>query len=325
MSQPAPETPLGSYRAPASLPPESVDFDWRKNLLLFSATVLTVFAAGAMMVNRPGEDFALWRGWTFAVPLLLILLFHEFGHWIAARLHGVPASLPYFIPLPPQLFIFGTMGAVIMMPGRIRSRNALLDIGAAGPLAGMVIAIPALLIGLSTSELGPQVSGGIQEGQSLLYWFLKRLVFGPIPPGYDVYLNEVAFAGWAGLFITMLNLLPWGQLDGGHIAYALFGERQNTYALWVRRLLPVLFAYNLIQFVLPVVLGNSNLGYSVAIGNSLFWLLWFFITGGLGRMSGGANHPPFEPGELSRGRKIVAAFSLLLFILLFMPTPMAAH
>lgn len=325
MSQPAPETPLGSYRSPPpSLPPESVDFDWRKNLLLFSATVLTVFAAGAMMVNRPGEDFALWRGWTFAVPLLLILLFHEFGHWIAARIHGVPASLPYFIPLPPQLFIFGTMGAVIMMPGRIRSRNALLDIGAAGPLAGMVIAIPALLIGLSTSELGPQVPGAYQEGQSLLYWLLKRIVFGPIPPGYDVYLNETAFAGWAGFLITMMNLLPWGQLDGGHIAYALFGERQNTYALWIRRLLPVLFGYNLIHFVLPIALGQSNLSYPMAIGNSLFWLLWFFITGGLGRMSGGANHPPFEPGELSQGRKIVAAFSLVLFILLFMPTPLAA-
>ena len=124
--------------ATTSLPPGSIRFDWRKNVVLFALTVLAVFWQGANWAQRPGEAWSLASGWTFAVPLLLILLFHEFGHWIAARIHGVPASLPYFIPLPP-IFLLGTMGAVIVMPERIRSRNALLDIGAAGPLAGLVV------------------------------------------------------------------------------------------------------------------------------------------------------------------------------------------
>lgn len=313
-------------RDPSSKAPR---FDWRKNVVLFAATVLTVFASGALMMQGESDEdaaFSLGSGWPFAVPLLLILLFHEFGHWIAARVHGVPASLPYFIPLPPKLTLFGTMGAVILMPERIRSRKALLDIGAAGPLAGMLIAIPTLVIGLQLSEVKPQLPGGyLQEGQSLLYWLMKRLVLGPIPEGYDVYLHPTAFAAWTGFFITMINLLPWGQLDGGHIAYALLGERHHTVARWVRNALPLLFLYNLAVFVLPVLRGISEMPLWMAVGNSLFWLLWFGITGLMGRFFGGAEHPPCEPGELSTGRKWMAVGSLILFVLLFMPTPLTSH
>lgn len=323
MSQGAPSASAGSFHSPPSLPPEAVNFDWRKNAVLFALTVFTVLLQGAL--NQPQSDggFSLLSGWTFAVPLLLILLFHEFGHWVAARLHGVPASLPYFIPLPP-LFLLGTMGAVIVMPQRIRSRNALLDIGAAGPLAGLLVAIPALVIGLQLSVVQPaSTSGYLQEGQSILYWLAKRLVLGPIPPGHDVFLHETALAGWAGLLVTMMNLLPWSQLDGGHVAYALFGERHHAMAIWIRRALLLAFAYNLVVFVGPILSGRSQMSWTLALSNSGFWLLWFGVTGFLARLSGGYRHPPFEPGELSPGRKVVAVVTLALFVLLFMPTPLA--
>src|SRR5690606_5249999 len=145
----------------------------------------------------PPDDAVWWSGWPFAVPFLLILIFHEFGHWIAAQLHRVPASLPYFLPVP--VVWFGTMGAIITMPERIRSRSALLDIGAAGPLAGMMVAIPTMIIGLRMSEVAPLGNDPyIQEGQSLLYVAVKWLVLGPIPAGWDVHLHPTAFAAWGG-------------------------------------------------------------------------------------------------------------------------------
>jgi membrane-associated protease RseP (regulator of RpoE activity) len=262
-------------------------------------------------------------GWTFAVPLLAILLAHEFGHYFAARAHRVPASLPYFLPLPIG---FGTLGAVIAMSGRIRSRNALLDIGASGPLAGMVVAVPVLVIGLMVSPVTPlPVNGYSQEGQSLLYWLLKRLVLGPIPPGHDVFLSPTALAGWVGFLITMLNLLPWGQLDGGHIAYALFGKSQDRAAWWFRTALIPLSLANLAWFALPIALGRSSMTYGIAVFNSVFWFVWWCILGILALVSGGHAHPPCEPGPLSPVRKIVAGFSLLLFVLLFMPRHMTIY
>lgn len=284
------------------------------NLVLFVATVASVMLAGhTMMVGwgfTPAETAAWWSGWPFALPFLAILVCHEFGHWFAARLHGVPASLPYFLPVPAVLF--GTMGAIITMPERIRSRAALLDIGAAGPLAGMAVAIPTMCVGLSLSEVSPVgPEGYVQEGQSLLYWAIKRVMFGVIPPGHDVHLHPTAFAAWGGFLITMINLLPYGQLDGGHIAYALLGPRQNRYARYVRFSCLLFFAYNLSVF-----------GLGSAFGNSLFWLLWWVITGVMAKMSG-ALHPPYEHGELSAARRAVAVFCLALFVLLFMPTPIA--
>ena len=154
---------------------------------------------------------------------------------------------------------------------------------------------------------------------------MKRVFAGPIPSGSDVQLHPTAMAGWVGLLVTMINLLPWGQLDGGHIAYALFGERQHLFARWVRRSLLVLFAYNVLKFCLPVLLHKSSLGYEYAVTNSLFWLVWFGFTGLVAKISGSADHPPFEPGELGRGRRAIAWLCLILFVLLFMPTPQAAY
>ncbi|HEX6272108.1 MAG TPA: site-2 protease family protein, partial [Polyangiaceae bacterium] len=183
----------------------------RTNVVLFLATVISVFLAGAEYAlpegaRHPeglGELFDprfLVTGWPFAVPLLAILLTHEFGHYFAARRHGVPASLPYFIPMP---FVspFGTMGAVIGMRGRIRSRTALLDIGAAGPLAGLVVALPVLAWGIAESEVKPLPERYTQEGQSILYWLLKLVIHGPIPDGSDMNMHATAFAGWVGLLV----------------------------------------------------------------------------------------------------------------------------
>ncbi|MEO8906277.1 MAG: site-2 protease family protein [Polyangiaceae bacterium] len=296
------------------------------NLLLFVLTVLSVFWTGASLQDGSlASPLQIWTGWPFAVPLMSILIAHESGHYIAARLHRVPASLPFFIPLP-KLSPFGTMGAVIGMSGRIRSRVALLDIGAAGPLAGMVVALPVLAFGLSWSQVGANPAHDyFEEGQSLLYLLMKRVFVGHIPDGLDVQLHPTAYAGWVGLLVTMINMLPWGQLDGGHIAYALFGVRQNQFARWIRFSLLGLFAYNVLKFVLPAVLHRGTQSVGFAISTALFWLVWFAVTGIIGRLSGGSDHPPFEPGELGRGRRAVAWLCLIMFVVLFMPTPQAVY
>lgn len=300
-------------RAAGRAPPPSSKVRWQRPALLFVATVLAVFFTEAMRTLPEGQELGLGailhnvpNAWTFAVPLMAILLAHELGHYVAARMHRVPASLPYFIPLP-SLSPFGTMGAIISMPGRIRSRNALLDIGAAGPLAGMAVAIPVLVVGLAQSEVRELSGPALQEGNSLLYLLLKRLVVGPIPPGHDVWISPAAFAGWAGLLVTALNLLPIGQLDGGHVAYALLGPRQNTVARVLHWSLPVVFLYNLWTF------GQVEPG--------LVWLVWFVLLFALRRLSGG-EHPPTEPGELSPARRAVAIGCVVLFVLVFMPTPL---
>jgi membrane-associated protease RseP (regulator of RpoE activity) len=295
--------------------------------LLFVATCLSVLWTGSLMTNEwrsPVTLEELAGGWVYALPLMSILLCHELGHYVAARIHGVPASLPHFLPLP-VLSPFGTLGAVIAMPERIRSRNALLDIGAAGPLAGMAVALPVIVYGLSLSPVQAQPSGPYwQEGQSLLYWLLKYLVKGSIPSGHDVIVHPTALAGWVGLFVTMINLIPWGQLDGGHIAFALLGPLQNRIARLVRWGVFGFFLYNLASFVGPVLLSGSPMPLGVAVENSLTWLVWFGLLSLLGRMMG-PDHPPVEAGPLSPARRGVAVLCLLLFILLFMPTPLASY
>ncbi len=324
-----PSAPADALAEPVYDEPPHRPFSYRTNLILFVATVFSVFLAGAGYAGTLVADGSaaekikgLLGGYSYAVPLLAILLFHEFGHYFAARYHRVDASLPYFIPFP-LLSPFGTMGAVISMRGRIKSRNALLDIGAAGPLAGLLIALPVLVFGLLGSPVKEITSPSIQEGQSLLYIAMKRVLLGPIPDGYDVFLNPVAFAGWTGVFVTMLNLLPVAQLDGGHIAYALFGPAQNRYSRIVHQSLLLFFAINLGRFLIPAIKSpDGSIGQ--AISNSTFWLVWFALLFLVKRV-GGQDHPPTEPGELSPARKVIAVFSLVVFVLLFMPTPWAAH
>lgn len=310
---------------PVREPPRLARLTWpavRLNVFLFVLTVFSVFDMGAVdEAAGHGTAYRLLAGWKFAVPLLCILLAHEFGHYFASRYHRVPASLPYFIPLP-RIGLFGTMGAVISMRDTIRSRNALLDIGASGPLAGLVVAIPVLFWGIAHSPVEAVHGTYIQEGQSLLYAGVKWLVHGKIPAGYDVNLHPAATAGWAGLFLTMINLLPYGQLDGGHVAYALFGERQNRFAPWFRLALIPLWGLNLARFLIPALATHDKDHLLNAAFNSIFWLEWFVVLGLLARFSG-RDHPPFEPGPLSRWRKVIGWLTLLVFVALFMPTPVA--
>jgi membrane-associated protease RseP (regulator of RpoE activity) len=306
----------------SSIPPEAGKSRIWLHLVLFGLTAasmqFTAMGAGAL----PGHSVFVTAAYQ-ALSLLGILLVHEAGHYVAARLHRVPASLPFFVPLP---FVgFGTLGAVITMRDRIRSRKALLDIGAAGPLAGMVVALPILYIGLRMSEVTPLGKDGyVQEGQSILYWLMKRLAVGHIPDGSDVQLHPMAFAGWGGLFLTMLNLLPWGQLDGGHIAFALFGKDQHRFARWFRSGLLVAFAYNVVVFLIPALLHRSRQTWAEAAGTCSFWLIWYGITGAMKHFAG-EDHPPFEPAPLGRSRQLVAIGCLVLFVLLFLPTPMAIY
>ncbi|MBI3896169.1 MAG: site-2 protease family protein [Acidobacteria bacterium] len=186
------------------------------HVLLFLLTVVSTVLVG---------------GWMFSAGLLSILLAHEFGHYFAARWYRVPASLPYFIPFPFSLF--GTLGAFIRMSPWMPNRRALFDIAAAGPLAGLVLAIPLSYIGIANSRIVHTASMPghfISLGEPFLFQFLGWMAHGSIGKDMDLLLHPLAFAGWAGMFVTALNLLPIGQLDGGHISYALFGPRSRLVA-----------------------------------------------------------------------------------------------
>lgn len=313
MSEPEIETPSGA-KEPASEPPEPPT-------PLFKALPFVLFALTALTttfvpIYYNGESLS--GALQFSVPLLSILLAHEFGHYIAARIHRVPASLPFFVPLPlPPL---GTMGAVILMSDRIKSRNALLDIGAAGPLAGLVVALPVLVYGISVSPVDPLPDRVYTaEGHSLLYAGLLYLLKGPIPAGYDISLGPTAFAGWAGLLVTMLNLIPSLQLDGGHVAHALLGERHERISFFVRRSLFALgIGVSLYYGTAAFQQGLRGLDWLTEASVGMQWLIWGGI---LHWMAGRSDreHPPTEGEPLSPVRRWVASFTLGLFVLLFMP------
>ncbi len=277
---------------------------WSINLILFIATVLSTLFVGASYGATTAEQlWQLWRGIPFAGSILLILGAHELGHYFAARRHDVPVTLPYFIPMP--LSLFGTLGAFIRLQGPVTNRRALFDVGAAGPLAGLVFAVPILIIGLATSEVGPITPGGVFEGNSILYWLLKFAVFGRVLPGdgMDVYLNQMAWAGWVGLFVTGLNLIPVGQLDGGHIAYSLFGRRARAF-FWpvIAGLLAIVF-YSYLQGAFAPT-----------------WLLWIFLLLSFGRVHA---RPLEDLSGLDPRRRALAVFTLGVFFLTFVPFPLA--
>jgi membrane-associated protease RseP (regulator of RpoE activity) len=270
------------------------------NLALFVATVFSVLLAG--MQQSTGNFIAdLFSGWPFAAGLLVTLLTHEFGHYFAAQYHGVPASLPYFIPWPlPPL---GTFGAVITIKARMQDRRSLLDIGAAGPLAGLIVALPVLFVGLALSSVEPLAGQCtaeqpcLLEGNSLLYLGAKFLIHGRVLPGdgLDVMLHPLAFAGWAGILVTMFNLLPVGTLDGGHIAYALLGEKAR-YLFY-----PILVAL--------LVLGINWEG----------WWLWAAMLFVFGRRRA---RPVDDATPLDGKRKVIAVIAMVVFVLIFTPLPM---
>ncbi len=290
--------------ASTELPPLA----WKNNLWLFLATVASVFWTGMQTTN----GLSLKNGLQFTGALLGILIAHEAGHFIAARIHRVDASLPFFIPLP-YISLFGTMGAVIRMRGNIATRKALLDIGASGPLVGLVVAIPLYIWGVAHSKVIPTDGAtGMQLGESLLSRTIEHR-FGPVvPPGMDLQLSPVAFAAWAGFFITMINLLPIGQLDGGHVAYSLFGPRQDRIATYVHRSLLAFFFVSLASFLfrdLRAGFGFVRIGRHV--GNAMPWLFFFEFLAVLGTLSSPRDRRDRESdGELSILTRVVAVLGL---------------
>ena len=293
------------------------------HLGLFAATCATTFVAGAQF----GGGFDPASGAQFAGTLMAILVCHEMGHYLVARRHRIEVSLPYFIPLPPFISL-GTMGAVIRMARPISDRNQLLDVGAAGPLAGLVAAIPLLLVGLSLSPVETVTApGALVEGNSLAYLGLKYLVHGQILPaadGADVQLHPMAFAAWVGLLITMINLIPIGQLDGGHIASAWLGDRHERLSAWLHRLLLVIGAGAFTA--LTAEARGAGWAWADALPRALWgalpWLVWAGLLVVMRRMGGGVYHPPVDGMPLSRRRQALALGVALVFILIFTPIPL---
>jgi membrane-associated protease RseP (regulator of RpoE activity) len=297
------------------------------NAILFLATVVTTLAAGADLAGPsstpPGSTLGwLLSGWPYAAALIAILGAHEFGHYALARGHGVDATLPFFIPVP---FGAGTLGAVMRMRSVPGSRRAVLDIGVAGPLAGFAVALPLLIWGLAHSTVisaGPPAhasldspwqlflawregrleevaSGSVQlMGDSLVTWGAQRLVWGALPAGQDLLLHPVAFAAWLGMLVTTLNLVPLGQLDGGHLTYAWLGRER---------------AARLSRLVSAGLLGCG-------LFLSWNWLVWWALT----RFAIGLRHPPaWDERPLDAPRTALALAGLVLFLLTFVPVPFA--
>ena len=267
------------------------------NLILFLLTIFTTLLAGAIMegVNPLNNPFGIIVGWPFSVTLMLILGFHEFGHYYFAQKHNVVATLPYFIPAPTFI---GTFGAFIKIKSPIYRKDALLQIGAAGPIAGFFVAVPALIIGLSLSQVVDISSAdiGITLGDSILMKFLIAVIFPSLGNAQDIMLHPIAFAGWIGLLVTMLNLLPIGQLDGGHIAYAMLGRKHAKVA----------------KFALLALIPMGLL--------SLNWLVWAALIILLMRTT---EHPPVNDVDvpLSDKNKRIGYICLAIFVLCFIPIP----
>lgn len=302
------------------------------NVVLFLLTVATTVNQGRFGQDLPPGEVTAWGlirlGLPFAGALIAILLTHEMGHYVLARIHRVACTLPYFIPVP---FGIGTFGAVIRMRGVMPDRKAVLDIGAAGPIAGFLVAVPLYAWGIahSTIQVGPipmegatpnspfallmawlhglPLGGGSPQagelafmnlGDSLLTRAVQALVLPDVPEGAQVMSHPVATAAWFGLFVTALNLIPLGQLDGGHVIYGLFGRRG---ALWFSR---------------AVSLGLLLCGIFL----SWNWLVWFLLT----RFLIGLKHPPAVVEEpLGPGRRAVAWASLAIFAVTFIPVPIS--
>lgn len=268
-------------------------------VVLFIATVATTIIAGALyrdadIFNHPAQ---LMLGVPFSASLLFILGTHELGHFIASRRHGVATTLPVFIPGPPLPPMIGTFGAVIRIKSQITLKKALVDIGAAGPLSGFVVTVFVTIWGLHLSTVIPKshAIGAMGLGSSLAFKGLSYLVIGPLPDSVDLLLHPVAFAGWIGMFVTAMNLLPIGQLDGGHIVYALLGRRHRQFSI--------------LMVAVLIVLGVFT------------WPGWF-IWAALITLIGMYHPPVMDQGvPMDSRRRLTTVAAIIVFVLTFIPTP----
>lgn len=266
------------------------------NLLLFVATVFTTTTVGSFQQN--GNPFLhpldLLKGIPFSFSLIMILGSHELGHYFFGKRSGVETSLPYFLPVPHPLI--GTMGAFIRIRSIIPDRNALVRLGIAGPLTGFVFALPITVVGLALSRVQPASAGaaGLGLGNSILFGLLAKIIFPRIPAHYDIFLHPTAFAGWLGLFVTALNLLPIGQLDGGHVAYGVFGR------------------FRLFATVVVIVL-LAGLGF--------LWPGWW-VWGVLALLLGFRHPAPQDAlSPLGTREKVLALVGFVILVLCFTPVP----
>ena len=272
------------------------------NILLFIVTIafmILFYGRIDFDLNLLLNPEMIREGIIYALAVMPILLLHEFGHYIAGRKHKANVSLPYFIPAPTP---FGTLGAIIKSKSPMRNRRQLFDVGAAGPLAGFVPAIIILIIGYSISTVVkipdiPDNGYSVIFGESLIIRFIGWLFAPEVPEGYTLVLNPVLFAGWVGLFVTMINLMPFGQMDGGHIIYSMFSRK---------------IQYNLALLMLGFIL---VLGYFW-----MGWFLWAFLALLVIRL----KHPPTldDSTELTGNRKILGWLAIVIFILTFIPIPL---
>ncbi len=279
--------------------------------LLFGLTVLTTWFAGLFFamsfLSTAGvsetslfDPRVVGLGFSYALALMTILTGHELGHFLTCRRYGVLATYPYFIPGPPFL---GTFGAFIRIKSPVRFKHQIFDVGANGPLTGFALALPALVIGLAFSKVGPvpTTPDTISFGEPLLFRILSGLFFGRIPEGSSLILHPVGFAGWVGLLVTAINLVPLGQLDGGHVAYALLGRRAR-------------------------LLSRIMVGFLVVMG-LFFHLTWLILAAVLlffeFRSKMRLQHPPVldEDAPLGTKRTILSIVIVLIFILSFIPDP----
>jgi membrane-associated protease RseP (regulator of RpoE activity) len=293
------------------------------HIILFVLTVLSTLFVGAT-VSDAGQQAdslqaflrptLLLQGWPFALALLSILTAHEFGHYFAAKYHKVAVTLPFFIPMPLG---FGTLGAFIQLREPVRDRRQLFDIGVAGPLAGLALAVPTFLVGLATSQFSaaPPGPNDIGLGDSLFTLGAQFLVFGQwlsSDASQSLRANQLFLAGWIGLLVTALNLLPVGQLDGGHTVFAMFGEKARTVNLIAVGALALLAVAGLgvVQAFAPWL---APVGYTG-------WFIWLFLI----FFIIGPFHPPAldDVTELDAKRKVLGFVMILIFVLTFMPAPL---
>jgi len=290
------------------------------NVVLFLLTCLTTLLAGTMFVGSPTFDAyrtsrepLMWilSGVPFAATLLGILVVHEFGHYFMARARGAAVSLPFFIPAPPFIFMAGTLGAIIRMRSAARDRNALFDIAAAGPLAGLAVAVPAALLGLAWSTVVPTTPGPhLVFGESALTRLLVWLRFGALPDGMTVLTHPMADAAWFGFLVTALNLLPAGQLDGGRISYALFPRHHARFG---RLTVAALVTLGVVVAAVLYVTRPDVTSLIPAVN-------WIGL-GALIRFALGYGHGPLlDPIEpLTRGRRVVGIACFVLLVLMLPP------
>lgn len=276
------------YKISIANKPKSGESRIHLNIFLFLVTIATTISAGYLFRG------SILEGIAFSIAILAIVGAHETAHYFAAKKHNVKATLPYFVPAPT---LIGTFGAVINVKSAIPDKNALFDLGVSGPIVGFIVTIPVLIIGILLSTVVPLQQNMLTFYPPLLMQIVMYFVSPQIPSGYELFVHPVAFAGWVGIIITMLNLMPVAVLDGGHISRSLFNTKVHQYV-------------SVAGIIVTVLLG----WYAMAILMALFLLMAKTHPGALDNVS-----------KLSRNRKIIAVLTLVIFILCLTPAPQSFY